>query len=248
MYLGILSDIHEDIRSLCKALDFLQDCDKLICLGDIVGYRNDYMSGKNPRDAKECIYLIKEHCDFIVSGNHDLFSSKTIPEYNAGIDYPENWYSLSIKERDIIAKSKIWLYDNEEPQNIADKERLFLKNLASILKPEISGKKLLLSHYLYPDIHGNLSSFVNAYREGRQHIGFMKKNSCILGLCGHAHPEGFIIIKEKSLKKYSFSKTRLSYEAQAIVLPAITKGKKANGLSILDMDTFILECIPLQKI
>ncbi len=43
MLLGVISDIHEDIIALEKALTFLEkrNCDQIICLGDIVGYAND---------------------------------------------------------------------------------------------------------------------------------------------------------------------------------------------------------------
>lgn len=44
MKLGILSDIHEDITSLNTALRIFEDkkCDKLLCLGDILGYDPNY--------------------------------------------------------------------------------------------------------------------------------------------------------------------------------------------------------------
>ena len=62
MKIGIISDIHGNLEALNSALNELNDMDKLICLGDIVGY------GPNP---EECIQIIREKADVVIAGNHD---------------------------------------------------------------------------------------------------------------------------------------------------------------------------------
>lgn len=61
MKLGILSDIHEDVTNLKKAIRDMEksNCDELICLGDIVGFSHFYEEYIEQRDANECISIIK---------------------------------------------------------------------------------------------------------------------------------------------------------------------------------------------
>ena len=64
MRIAVLSDIHGNLEALTKALKIIskQKVDKIICLGDIVGYGVD---------SKECYEILKnKNCDFII-GNHE---------------------------------------------------------------------------------------------------------------------------------------------------------------------------------
>ncbi len=63
--LALLSDIHSNLEALTKAMELVDQAgvDKVICLGDIVGY------GANPN---ECIGIIRERCSVVLKGNHDL--------------------------------------------------------------------------------------------------------------------------------------------------------------------------------
>jgi len=63
--IGLISDIHSNLEALSAVLSRLDNMsvDKVICLGDIVGY------GANP---VECIKLVKENCDVVLAGNHDF--------------------------------------------------------------------------------------------------------------------------------------------------------------------------------
>lgn len=65
MKYGIISDIHSNLEALETALPYLKDVDRILCLGDIVGY------GPNPN---ECVEKVREIADLILAGNHDLAS------------------------------------------------------------------------------------------------------------------------------------------------------------------------------
>jgi predicted phosphodiesterase len=62
---AIISDIHGNLIALkaaladCKA----QKVDEIVCLGDVVGY------GPDP---EECVDLVREHCKWVLQGNHDM--------------------------------------------------------------------------------------------------------------------------------------------------------------------------------
>ena len=64
MKIGILSDIHGNMEALDVVLAELKECgpDRILCLGDLVGY------GPNPN---ECIEKIASVADIILAGNHD---------------------------------------------------------------------------------------------------------------------------------------------------------------------------------
>ena len=64
MKIAFLSDIHSNLEALTVALEAVdrRSVDKLICLGDVVGY------GANPR---ECLDLIRSRTSDIILGNHD---------------------------------------------------------------------------------------------------------------------------------------------------------------------------------
>lgn len=63
MKYAIISDIHANLEALQAVLDDARPhADKVVCLGDIVGYN------ANP---VECLHLIRQRCEVVVIGNHD---------------------------------------------------------------------------------------------------------------------------------------------------------------------------------
>jgi predicted phosphodiesterase len=64
MRIGIFSDTHANLEALSVVLKELEGehCDKLVCLGDTVGY------GANPN---ECCDLVRGQAAFTILGNHD---------------------------------------------------------------------------------------------------------------------------------------------------------------------------------
>ena len=64
MRLAIISDVHANLEALCAALDDIaaQRVDRILCLGDIVGYN---------ADPAGCIALLQGSNALCVAGNHD---------------------------------------------------------------------------------------------------------------------------------------------------------------------------------
>jgi len=62
---AIISDIHSNLEALQAVLKTIEqeNIDKIVCLGDVVGY------GPDPN---ECIELVQQHCEIILTGNHDF--------------------------------------------------------------------------------------------------------------------------------------------------------------------------------
>jgi predicted phosphodiesterase len=61
---AIISDIHANLEALTAVLKDIdkQKVDRIVCLGDIVGY------GANPR---ECIDAVRKNCALVLEGNHE---------------------------------------------------------------------------------------------------------------------------------------------------------------------------------
>ncbi len=70
---AIISDIHGNLESLQHALALIDPQDRVLCLGDTVGY------GPNPN---ECVRLVRERAEASVLGNHDLAAID-----NFGVEY-----------------------------------------------------------------------------------------------------------------------------------------------------------------
>lgn len=75
MRYAIISDIHANLEAFLAVLDEIDrsEADKVICLGDIVGY------GANPN---ECIEIIKERRIISLIGNHDKAACGLTEPYN----------------------------------------------------------------------------------------------------------------------------------------------------------------------
>jgi diadenosine tetraphosphatase ApaH/serine/threonine PP2A family protein phosphatase len=94
---AIISDVHSNIEALDAALALTSPDDKLLCLGDIVGY------GPNPN---ECVAKIRDLCTAAVLGNHDVAAID-----NFGLAYfnPAAREAMRWTQRVINAESKEWL-------------------------------------------------------------------------------------------------------------------------------------------
>ena len=73
MRFAIISDVHGNLESLRTAFALLENDDRLLCLGDMVGY------GPNPN---ECVEMIRNRSYATVLGNHDVAAID-----NFGIEY-----------------------------------------------------------------------------------------------------------------------------------------------------------------
>jgi predicted phosphodiesterase len=70
---AVFSDIHGNLESLERAFALLESGDRVLCLGDIVGY------GPNPN---ECVRMIRDRAHQTVLGNHDVAAVD-----NFGVEY-----------------------------------------------------------------------------------------------------------------------------------------------------------------
>ncbi|MCK5066798.1 MAG: metallophosphoesterase [Bacteroidales bacterium] len=242
MRLAVISDIHEDYLSLQKILlkAEAKGYDQLICLGDISGFSQPFYKYRKSRDASACLHLLREKCEIIIPGNHDLHLARRIPEHSAIFDFPKDWYELPLHQRTELTKDEIWLHEDELEHNYTPGDIAFLNTLSefSVLNtPELN---ILLSHYAFPNLSGFKKGFYSWEKEFSQHFEFMQENDCSLCFTGHAHPRGFYIVHPDSFKQYRYRGIKISDFPAIVGIPPVTRHKHRTGFCIFDTDQLVV--------
>ncbi len=245
MILGFISDIHEDIVSLKRALTILdrEQCDRIVCLGDITGFSPLYYPYALTRDANACIELVRQNCSVVVTGNHDLFSAGLVPRNNAGIQYPDNWFAIDLADRMNLTNGQIWLYESEVPPTLTRENQDYLRSLPEAAAITVDGIRILLSHFLYPDVTGSLRKRLDDVCDYREHFWYMRKNSYNLSFAGHMHKEGFELVNGFGHREHGFRKKKIPAAASLIGLPAVAGGRTKNGTAVFNTDNFEFKAI-----
>lgn len=237
MKIGILSDIHEDVLSLDRALQILQKegCRQVISLGDIVGVDHGHYGACELPDADECIRLIRENCTLSVAGNHDLFAVRKLPRFRAGFTYPAHWYTLPLEERQARGKGKLWDYSAAEDQPaLSDKSLKYLSSIPEFIVHTMDGIRILLTHHLYPDPSGSLRKMPSWAPDLWSHLAWMKRLGCTIGISGHLHLEGTLSGTWHHLHHSSGNQFSLNGNRTWISCPPVTRGGVSSGVLILD--------------
>ncbi len=81
---AIISDIHANLEALRAVLADIdkRGIDRIVCLGDIVGYGPDPL---------ECVDLIRQRCEWSLMGNHDFGVLYEPTNFNASAESAAYW-------------------------------------------------------------------------------------------------------------------------------------------------------------
>lgn len=84
MRTAVISDIHGNLPALKAVLDHIdgQNVDRIICLGDILGY------GPYP---VECVDIVAERCEWSLMGNHDFGVLYEPTNFNVAAEQAAYW-------------------------------------------------------------------------------------------------------------------------------------------------------------
>jgi predicted phosphodiesterase len=247
MKLSVLSDIHADLVSLQQALRETdrQKCDKILCLGDIVGFSPHFDGYLDGRDGDACVRMIKNHCDYAVCGNHDLHAIQKLPSGHVELGMPRNWYELDLEARELACGSKLWLYEDEIEDPVSESSQDFLSSLPECLIIDAGDFKILATHFIEPDITGSSKGSPSVRKDFYKHLKLLKNKQCLVGLAGHAHLEGFARISKRDFLMNYYRRSPLSGRRQVIVGPPVTRNPGSRGFMILDTLNRELEAISL---
>ncbi len=116
MIYAIISDIHGNLEALLATLECIKSykkkIDKIICLGDIVGYG---------ADPGECIRITREISDVILAGNHDfaVCGETCIEDFNAYARAAVLWSRDALNEAEINFLKDLPLLYGEKSEDFA---------------------------------------------------------------------------------------------------------------------------------
>lgn len=250
MKCGIISDIHEDVVRLKESLCILNErkVDEIICLGDLVGFSVPYYTYWKTKSANEVVDIVRTECSEVVIGNHDLNAVQRIPFHKDFFDYPDCWYMLDYNTKKKISDNKVWLYDNDLPACLSDKNKQYIASLPEYAVKKFEDHNVLLSHYAYPDLTGSSVEVIKESSQLEKNFSFLTKNNCIYGFSANDHYEGVSYFYPTSKGHIDFEQTlNLSNELCWFHGPTISRGEFRNGLLIYDSKERTVEAIPLKS-
>jgi len=246
MRIGILTDIHENSDLLVNALKTAEvsGCNELLCLGDIVGFDIRFYRYDLKRSASECVRLIKSNCKWVVAGNHDLFAAGRVPVYANGFTYPDLWFKSDPAERKKLSFGKVWSYEGDAPNDLGDEGLEFLRDLPEFIVTSEPGAGCLFSHYIYPDLTGSTTQYVERNHHLNKLWEFMNLHDTRYSFSGHSHTifAGFAF-KGKHFGARSYLKAihsiasdsfNLGDEQVMVLIPPLSGEKGRAGFSIFD--------------
>ncbi len=220
MHLAILSDIHEDYENLLRivAKAEVRGFDKLICLGDISGFSLPYYKYGKSRNASACLKLLREKCDIIIAGNHDLHAAGVdpkLPEALKGLD--------------------TWQHELDLDPGYSAEDISFLATLPFYDILTTPDGNILFSHYVYPNLSGFVKGFSLREKEFQAHFAFMREHNCRLSFTGHAHPQGFYKVHPQSFKHHRNRGIKITTFPALIGIPPATRNQHQSSFCIFDI-------------
>lgn len=251
MRIGIITDIHENVEMLQEAIRLAeaQKCVELACLGDIAGYDRRYYRYNSGRSAKKCLQIIKSSFRWVVAGNHDLFAASRLPVYSNGFIYPDDWFTMKPYKRKLHSEGKVWCYEGDEPHDMGEDDIMYLRSLPEYIATAEPGIPCLFSHYVYPDVTGSSTLYIERNHQLNRLWDFMQDNRLIYSFSGHSHElfTGFAYQGRRSFFKaihnLPSNSFNLGVEPVMTILPPLTGEKGRTGFAVLDSSTMKLEII-----
>lgn len=238
MRIALITDIHEDIVSLKKAFQQIEDigCDMVACLGDITGFSKNYRHLET-RDANACLDIIREKCEIVIAGNHDLLSVQKTPSINPGFKYPDDWYDLEYEEQLEISGEKVWFYEDELSGAALKEANLkFLKELPEYSIFDTGKVKILFTHYIYPNLTGSMRDFCMDKFDFGRHKRWMNELGCYISFTGHHHPNGAIRVSMRH-RYFRYRKNISIKNGSVVILPPLVDHRIPNRFCIFDTET-----------
>lgn len=170
MKVGIISDIHGNVKALEAVLQELKskDVEKIIVLGDLIG------GAPMSEEVVQKIMDLKDNL-IIVKGNREKNIIEGLPEY-----VHDEKFKITQEQKDAHK------YLGNE---LSNKSKEFVKNLPREIECEIEGKKIYVSHYPL-DKKGNFRKHIKKANVQENEEMFSGIDAGIY-LYGHTHIENY---------------------------------------------------------
>lgn len=167
MKYAIISDIHGNILALKEAMRLieLENVEKIICLGDIIGIGTR---------SEECVQFIRQYENKLIAvrGNHEDRCLFGVPEY-----IHDGKHKMS--EEDMA--QEYWIQDH-----LSDESKDFLRSLPQEIETEIEEINFVITHYPSKDDMSYERFLYFPIKEELLDL-FKKYNESKVYLYGHTH-------------------------------------------------------------
>ncbi|MDP6543076.1 MAG: metallophosphoesterase family protein [Phycisphaerae bacterium] len=172
--IAIISDIHSNTAALTAVLDDISErkVDRVICLGDVVGY------GPDPCG---CIDLVMERCCTTVLGNHDCAVTYEPSNFNVGAESACYWTRWALENSsDPDKRAARWDFlGNLSVKETFDASDLDLGNLELVH----GSPRRPVNEYIFPDDIYNNPNKIRGLFERIERLCFV----------GHTHVPGVFL-------------------------------------------------------
>ena len=131
----------------------------------------------------------------------------------------------------------------------------WLDSLPESLILEESGQRVLLSHYIYPDLVGSSMVFVRRQHQLVAAHDLMSREAINLAFTGHDHPAGagfaypapnrWTSRYRRAIHYMPFNRYQLDGDRLLCLLPALATTNSRPGISVWDTDDHTLDIIEL---
>lgn len=202
--IALISDIHSNIEALTAVMDDIEarGCEKIYCLGDIVGY------GPNP---VECIDIIRQKCQVVLQGNHDEAVVIVAYAFNRIAKQAVDWTREVLKpnETDSFIRIRRWNFLKKLPQTYEEEGMLLVHG-----SPRNPTQEYITVH----DIAGG---------KGRKFEEYFSKFDKIL-FCGHSHLP-CVIREDLKFLIPTDEKYRYRYNGKKVIVNVGSVGQPRDG-------------------
>ena len=169
--IAVISDIHSNTNALAAVLADIANrgADKVICLGDVIGY------GPDPKGA---IDLVMSNCDVTLMGNHDYAVLYEPVKFNTGAEGACFWTRQQLEEEPDVAKRNArWDFLGKLPvKHVMDGEDYGMGEIVFLH----GSPRRPINEYIFPDDIYNNAVKVQGIFDRFNHVCFV----------GHTHVPG----------------------------------------------------------
>ncbi|GAB4518598.1 MAG: metallophosphoesterase family protein [Phycisphaerales bacterium] len=172
MSTAIISDIHGNaaaLRAVLADIDARGDVDRIVCLGDIIGYGPEPLA---------CVDLVAERCAWSLMGNHDFGVLYEPTNFNAAAESAAYWTRLQFEEtQDVEERSRRYRFLGRLRVRVVEADA-------------VAGTRQLLA------VHGSPRRPINEYIFPDDAVGDQMKMRALfdeiegIAIVGHTHVPG----------------------------------------------------------
>ena len=167
---AVISDIHANAEAFKRVLEDInrRKIDRIICLGDVVGYGPDPL---------ECVDLVRKHCAWSLMGNHDFAVLYEPTNFNAGAESAAFWTRDQF-DKETDAKQRADRYDflGRLKVRIVEQQPDMTFPLLAIH----GSPRRPINEYIFPDDVNNAPDKMEAIFD----------RVTTVAICGHTHVPG----------------------------------------------------------